>query len=115
MKKLLKVAKMGNLLIIDGEYYEPIYAKDRAKDELLHFRHVDKKKFEALKEEIAEKLKHKITTKDVIENALADMGLRSLERITAELKKSKPRVKKQYGCFDIVVGEGRHKSYIPIR
>jgi len=110
-KKTIEVKKIGNMLLINGEMYEPIYQGGNPKEEFIKFRKIDRRKFDKLREAISNKLKDKLKSKDVIENALADMDLKSLERIEKHLKAKKPKVKKRLGCYEMVVG----KDIIPIR
>lgn len=114
-KKTLDVRQMGNLLMIDGEVYEPVFKAHYANYEEIKFRRIDKKRFKTLQTNIAKKLKNRIKAKDVLESALADMSLRALERIDKELSRKRPKIQKVHGCFELEVGSGRHKTYIPIR
>lgn len=115
MKKELAVKKIGNLLLIDDELYEPVYISHQRDDELLKFRRVDRKKFESLKKRIVERLKGRLKSGDILENALNDVTMRGLERIDRELDKKKPKIRKEHGCFDLVVGKGKDATTIPIR
>lgn len=114
-KKELKIKKMGNLLIVNDELYEPVYISHQRDDELLKFRKVSKKKFNYLKKQIIEKLQGKLKPESILENALNDMTMKGLENINKELKKSKPKVRREHGCFDLVIGQGKSAETIPIR
>jgi hypothetical protein len=114
-KKTLDVRQMGNMLMIDGEVYEPIFKAHYANYEELRFRHIDKRRFKTLQQSIAKKLRSRVKAKDILESALADMSLRALERINKELSKKRPKIQKVHGCFELEVGSGRRKTYIPVR
>lgn len=114
-RKELKIKKMGNLLVVNDELYEPVYISHQRDDELLKFRKISKKRFVFLKNQISEKLKGRIRSEDIIENALADMTMKGLEKINRELNKPKPKVRKEHGCFDLVIGQGKSAETIPIR
>jgi len=114
-KKELKIKKMGNLLIVNDELYEPVYITHQRDDEILKFRRISKKRFTYLRKQIMEKLKNKIKSEDILENALADMTMKGLEKINKELNKPKPKVRREHGCFDLVIGEGKNAETIPIR
>ena len=114
-KKELTVKKMGNLLIIDDELYEPVVIAHERDDEVLKFRKVSRRRFEFLKRRITAKLAGRLKSKDILENALNDMQMKGLERINKELNKPKPKIRREHGCFDLVVGKGRNSTTIPIR
>jgi len=115
-KKIKEIKKMGNFLVIDGDLYEPDCSEDKSDHEFLKFNKVSMKRFNKLKNEIAEKLKDKLKSKDVIENALMDMSLQAMERLIKSLNSvKKPRIRKRYGCLNLEVGTGKNKTSIPIR
>lgn len=112
MNKRIVVRKIGSILEIDGEWYQPVYAKQDALSETMRFEKIDKQKMQSLLDSLTNKLKKDLSSKDILRNALADMSLRGLERIDKALKsKTPPKVKRKYGCLDLVVG----KTSIPIR
>lgn len=115
MKKELKVKQMGNLLIINDELYEPVFKEHQRDVELIRFRRISKKRFEFLKRKITDRLASRVKPRDIIDSALCDMNMRGLERIYLELNKKKPKVRKEHGCFDLVVGKGTSSATIPIR
>jgi hypothetical protein len=114
-KKELEIKKMGNILIADGELYEPIYVAHERNDEIIRFRRISKRRFEFLKKQITAKLQGRLKSKDILENALNDMQMKGLERINKELCKPKPKVRREHGCFDLVIGKGKNSTTIPIR
>jgi len=114
-KKELTIKKMGNLLVVNGELYEPVYITHQRDNEILKFRRISKRRFEYLRKQIIEKLKSKVKSEDILENALADMTMKGLEKINSELSKPKPKVRKEHGCFDLVIGQGKDAETIPIR
>jgi hypothetical protein len=114
-KRSVIIKKMGNLLIIGDDLYEPVYVTHQRDDELLRFKKISKKRFLSLKRKITERLKGKIKSEDILENALNDMNMKGLERIDKELNKPKPKVRREHGCFDLVVGIGKNATTIPIR
>jgi hypothetical protein len=114
-KKEIVVKKMGNLLIVDGELYEPVYVAHERNDEIIRFKRISKRRFEFLKKRITAKLQGRLKSKDILENALNDMQMKGLERINKELCKPKPKVRREHGCFDLVIGKGKNSTTIPIR
>lgn len=114
-KKELIIKKMGNLLIINDELYEPVYINHQRADELIKFRRVSKKRFNYLKKQIIEKLQGRLKPESILENALNDMQMKGLEKINKELNKPKPKVRREHGCFDLVIGQGKDAETIPIR
>jgi hypothetical protein len=106
---------MGNLLVVNDELYEPVFVRHQRDNELLKFRKVSKKRFAYLKKQITEKLQGKLNPESILENALNDMTMKGLENINKELNKPKPKVRKEHGCFDLVIGQGGNAETIPIR
>ena len=115
LKKELVIKKMGNLLIVNSELYEPVYVAHERNDEIIKFRKISRRRFEFLKKQITAKLTGKLKSKDILENALNDMQMKGLERINKELNKPKPKIRREHGCFDLVVGKGKNSTTIPIR
>jgi hypothetical protein len=114
-KKEIVIKKMGNLLIVNSELYEPVYVAHERNDEIIKFRKISRRRFEFLKKQITAKLTGKLKSKDILENALNDMQMKGLERINKELNKPKPKIRREHGCFDLVVGKGKNSTTIPIR
>lgn len=114
-KKELKIRKMGNLLFVNDELYEPVFITHKKSDEIIRFRKISKRRFEYLRKQITEKLKSRVKSDDILANALTDMNMKSLERVNKELNKPNPKIRREHGCFDLVIGKGKNAEAIPIR
>lgn len=102
----MKVEKIGNFLIIDGEYYLPVkqeYGKDSQK---LKFVKVDKKEFKLVKK-LAKKLAKNINAEQILIDALAETPPKVLHSIDKTLfkKRVKPKVIQRHGCIDLKIGK----------
>lgn len=104
MKNEIRFKKLGNILILNDEWYELKEVDQKSSSEDLVFKKINKKKMQKLMQTVSEQLAPKIKSKDIIQNALAEMTLRQLKKIELELKKRKPKIKKRHGCLELVVG-----------
>jgi hypothetical protein len=110
-EKGISIVKMGNLMIVDGKAYEPFKCDHKSDCEILRFHPVNEERFKFLIKSATAKLRAYVNSDDIIMSALADMSMKELEKINLELKKKKPKARKEHGCLDLVVG----KTVIPVR
>lgn len=106
-----EVKKIGNILVIDGKYYQ--FTNKYGKKGEMVFKPIDKEKFEKITDSITKKLEPSLEKKDIIKDALGELPLENLEKLHDVLfkKKKKPKVRQRYGCVELVVG----REVIPIR
>ena len=112
-----KVHRNLKFLEIDGETYVKDVGKvknagQKNKAEvMIVFRKYDAKKYEKLVDGLAEKISKKTNVKEIIRQALFSVPLQDIIKIGEEMKKRKPKIRNNKGCFSMSVG----KVKIPIR
>lgn len=113
-----KVHRNLKFLEIDGETYvrdsDKLIKKGKTRNEreiALIFRKYDAKKYEKIVDSLAEKISKKTNVKEIIKQALFSVPLQDIIEIGEELKKKKPSIRNNKGCFSMSVG----KVKIPIR
>lgn len=108
MGKLLKL--IGNphtnkkFIKMNGKTYILQKTKTKGKIEELTFKEMDIKEYEKILDDVAEKVSKKTNVKDLIKQALYDMPIESVKLIEKEMKKEKPVVRHNQGCFFLSVG-----------
>lgn len=104
MSKLKNVKQIGNILEVDGVWYEPI--DKRGRDGELIFRKVDKVKYDKLIKSVVNRLVNYLNKKQILTDAIRDLSRVELEDIDTLLKskKVKPKIKQKQGCIELSVG-----------
>jgi len=107
----LKVEKIGNFLIIDGQYYIPKRQEFGKGSQKLNFRKVPKKEFDLVRK-LAKKLAKNISAEQIMVDVLAETPQRVLHNIEKNVfKKKKVKILQRHGCIDMKIGD----DVIPIR
>lgn len=101
----MKIKKKGNYLEIDGKLYKVTSSEGKEKFEDMEFEPI-KKDIENMIKKIASKVKEAVNPEEIVENALYDLNEKTIEELYNKLtkKKLRPKMKKNYGCFQLVVG-----------
>lgn len=105
-KNGLKVEKIGNFLIINGEYYIPKTLEHGTKSQKLEFKKVKKKEFDLVRK-LAKRLAKNINAEQIMVDTLAETNPVVLHNIERDLdsKKKKPKVIQRHGCIDMKIGK----------
>ncbi len=97
-------------LNIDGETYfmdvgkiKNARSKNKAQSTIV-FRKYDVKKYEQLIDDLANKISKKTDVKEIITQGLFSIPLRGILLIEKEMKKEKPKIRNNKGCFSVSVG-----------
>ena len=108
----MKIKKKGNYLEINGKLYRVINSTGKEKFEDMEFEPI-KTDVESLIKKIAKKIKGALNPEEIIENALYDLSEEDIKKLYEKItkQKTKPKMKKEYGCFEMSVGGIK----IPIR
>lgn len=102
MVEAVEVKKIGNVLVIDGEYYQ--LTTREGKDGALIFEKIDKKKFDNLIDMLTNRLAPAIKKKDILRDALGELPMKSLEKIAILITKKKVKPRQHHGCIELAVG-----------
>lgn len=105
MKQTKEVKKIGNVLLIDGEYWQ--FVKEYDETGAMVFERIDKKKFDAIVEKLTERLAPSVDKKEILKEALGELPMKNLERISNLLEKKKVKPRKKYGCLELGIGQER--------
>ena len=101
----MKIKKKGNYLEIEGKLYKVTSGKATEKFEEMEFEKVNSN-VEKMIKEIAQKVKGAVNPEEIVENALYDLDEKDIKSLFVKLtkQKTKPKMKKRYGCFELDVG-----------
>lgn len=101
MAKPLLVKKIGNILEIDGRYYQ--FTNKYGKRGEMIFEPINKTKFDAVVDKIVKKLEPVVQRRTILTDALGEIPLKNLEKMATALEKKKPKARERYGCVELVV------------
>ena len=103
----MKIKKKGNYLEIEGKLYKVNQSRSSTteKFEDMEFEPVNSNIQEMIKK-IADKVKDAVNPEEIVENALYDLDEETIKKLFKKLtlKKTKPKMRKRYGCFHLNVG-----------
>lgn len=107
----LQVRKIGNILEIDGKYYQ--FTNKYGKQGEMIFEPIDKAKFDDLVNRLTKRLAPVMKNEMILKDALGELPLKNLERIAnaLERKKKPAKPRQRHGCVELAVGG----ETIPIR
>jgi hypothetical protein len=96
--------------VIDGQSYvfDPRKKEQIGKKRItINLTPVDKKKFEAMVDGLAEKLAKQVDVKELLRQALYDTPFEDIQLAKKEMEKEKPKVVSKKGCLFLKVGKGK--------
>lgn len=100
----MKVKKVGNYIEINGQWYFPTQRSPKDKKDIL-FKEVDKEKIKMNLDFLLGKLEGYVDKRMLLEDALAELKPKELEKLCKALEgDKKPKVKHYYGCVIMNVG-----------
>lgn len=110
MTEIKTIKKVGNILEIDGEYYEPL--TEPSKDKIV-FKKIDKKEHDKMVKDVVDRLANYLNKKQILRDAICELPMSEIEKVQALLKSKgvKPKIRQRFGCIELHVGE----SIIQIR
>ena len=102
-----KVQQVGNLLLIDDEYWSPDYTRDFASTHIIGFKKVPKKEYDEMVKRIASKVKSTIDIERLVTQSLAVQPIEILKKVDKKLKNKRTKIKQRNGCTELEIGGER--------
>lgn len=105
MEKIKTVKRLGNVLILNGEYYEPV-SKHEASGQMV-FKKINKNEYDKVMKSVVDRLANYLNKKQILRDALSELPLAKLESFEALLKEKKinPKIRQKSGCIELMVGD----------
>jgi len=102
-------AKKANIIEIDGELYAMEKETEKKIDGVVHsdklvFKKFDKKEYTTNLKVVIDELSKKVTKKELLNELLDGMDMKTLRRLVKRIKTKKP-IKKQKGCLGFKIGD----------